>query len=160
MKHKVLKVHPTDNVIVALSNLSKGEKISFEGNEYLLQDDIPAKHKFFTEDLVAGGEVTMYGVLVGKAQLPIAEGSRMTTENIKHAAEKYAYRKTDFNWQAPDVSKFKDKIFNGYHRSDGRVGTANYWLFIPTVFCENRNIEILKDIFEKEKKKFLQLMKF
>ena len=32
----------------------------------------------------------------------------------------------------------------GYHRADGRVGTANYWLVIPLVFCENRNMEILE----------------
>ncbi|MGH2552908.1 MAG: UxaA family hydrolase, partial [Chitinophagaceae bacterium] len=150
MKQKVLKVHPKDNVIVALTNLSKGETISFEGNDYTLQDDIPAKHKFFTEDLSTGGEVTMYGVLVGKAQLAITKGSRMATENVKHAAEKYAYRKTNFQWQAPDVSTFKGRTFNGYHRSDGRVGTANYWLFIPTVFCENRNLDVIREAMHNE----------
>jgi altronate hydrolase len=51
MKHRVLKVNPKDNVIVALANLSKGETISFEGEEYTLQDNINAKHKFFTKDL-------------------------------------------------------------------------------------------------------------
>jgi altronate hydrolase len=25
------------------------------------------------------------------------------------------------------------------------VGTANYWLFIPTVFCENRNLDVIKE---------------
>jgi len=34
--------------------------------------------------------------------------------------------------------------------SDGQVGTQNIWLFFPLVFCENRNIEKLKDVFEKE----------
>ena len=38
----------------------------------------------------------------------------------------------------------------GYHRPDGQVGTDNIWLFFPLVFCENRNIETLKTIFEKE----------
>ena len=33
----------------------------------------------------------------------------------------------------------------GYHRPDGKVGTANYWLVIPLVFCENRNAEVIKD---------------
>jgi altronate hydrolase len=150
MKHQVLKVHPKDNVIVALSNLSKGETISFEGNDYVLQEDIPAKHKFFTEDLATGNEVTMYGVLVGKAQMPITKGSRMTTQNLKHASEPYAYRKTDFQWQPPDVSKFKGRTFNGYHRNDGRVGTANYWLFIPTVFCENRNLDVIREAMHNE----------
>jgi altronate hydrolase len=43
------------------------------------------------------------------------------------------------------VGKWKDRTFNGYLRPDGRVGTANYWLFIPTVFCENRNLDYIKD---------------
>lgn len=150
MKHKVLKVHPKDNVIVALTNLSKGETISFEGVDYLLPEDIPAKHKFFIQDMKAGDEVIMYGVLVGKTQKDILKGSRMSTENIKHAAEPYDYRNVKFEWQAPDVSKFNERTFNGYHRSDGRVGTANYWLFIPTVFCENRNLDVIREAMHNE----------
>ena len=150
MKHKVLKVHPKDNVIVALTNLTKGETISFEGTDYMLQEDIPAKHKFFMQDMKTSDEVIMYGVLVGKTQKEITKGSRMSTENIKHAAEPYTYRNTNFEWHAPDVSKFKGKTFNGYHRSDGRVGTANYWLFIPTVFCENRNLDVIKEALHNE----------
>jgi altronate hydrolase len=150
MKHRVLKVHPKDNVIVALSNLTKGETISFEGTDHVLTENIPAKHKFFMQDMKAGDAVTMYGVLVGKAQTDIAKGSRMSTENIKHAAEPYAFRKSNFIWHAPDVSKFKDKTFNGYHRKDGRVGTANYWLFIPTVFCENRNLDVIREAMHNE----------
>ena len=38
----------------------------------------------------------------------------------------------------------------GYHRADGSVGTRNYWLVVPLVFCENRNVLILKDAFERE----------
>lgn len=150
MKHRVLKVHPKDNVIVALTNLAKGETISFEGADYLLAENIPAKHKFFMQDMKPGDEVIMYGVLVGKAQTEIAKGSRMSTENIKHAAEPYDYRNAKFEWHAPDVSKFKGRTFNGYHRSDGRVGTANYWLFIPTVFCENRNLDVIREAMHNE----------
>ncbi len=150
MKHRVLKVNSKDNVIVALTNLSKGETISFEGADYILQEDIPAKHKFFMQDMKIGDEVIMYGVLVGKAQQEIMKGSRMSTENIKHAAEPYDYRHVKFEWQAPDVSKFKNRTFNGYHRSDGRVGTANYWLFVPTVFCENRNLDVIREAMHNE----------
>lgn len=150
MKNRVLKIHKNDNVIVALTNLAKGEIISFEGKGYILQEDIPAKHKFFTHDMKTGDEVTMYGVLVGKAQMDIAKGSRMATENIKHAAEPYAYRNAKYKWHAPDISRFKGRTFNGYHRSDGRVGTANYWLFIPTVFCENRNLDVIREAMHNE----------
>lgn len=150
MNHKVLKVNSKDNVIVALSNLSKGETISFEGIDYTMQEDITAKHKFYMQDMQPGEEVTMYGVLVGKIQLPVKAGSRMSTENLKHAAEPYGYRDVAYEWHAPDVSKFEEKTFNGYHRSDGRVGTANYWLFIPTVFCENRNLDVIREAMHNE----------
>ncbi|MBL7737843.1 MAG: altronate dehydratase [Chitinophagaceae bacterium] len=150
MSQIVLKVHPKDNVIVALKDLEKGQLISFDGAEYVLQEDIPAKHKFFMHDMKKGDAITMYGVLVGKAQMDIAKGSRMSTENTKHAAEPYTYRKVNYDWHAPDVSKFKGRTFNGYHRSDGRVGTANYWLFIPTVFCENRNLDVIREAMHNE----------
>lgn len=145
MKHQVLKVHKNDNVLVALTNLKKGSTISFEGADYVLQDDIDAKHKFFTQDMNAGDAVIMYGVLVGKAQSFIPQGGLMNTTNTKHAASPYAYRVTDYKWQAPDVSSFANKTFNGYHRADGRVGTANYWLFVPMVFCENRNLDVIRE---------------
>ncbi|MBL7731249.1 MAG: altronate dehydratase [Chitinophagaceae bacterium] len=145
MKHRILKIHAKDNVLVALTDLRKGETVSFEGNDYLLLEEIPAKHKFFMNDLQSGDEIIMYGVLAGKAQQAITKGSRMTTTNTKHAAGAYDYRGVQFDWKAPDVSKYAGRTFNGYHRSDGRVGTANYWLFIPTVFCENRNLDVIRE---------------
>ncbi|MDE3142796.1 MAG: altronate dehydratase [Bacteroidota bacterium] len=150
MKRKVLKVHPKDNVIVALQNLSKGEIVSLDDVDYVLLEDIPAKHKFYATDMKQGDAVTMYGVLVGKVQHDILRGMRMSTENLKHAAEPYAYRAFQYDWHAPDISKFKGRTFNGYHRNDGSVGTANYWLFIPTVFCENRNLDVIREALHNE----------
>ena len=150
MKQVVLKIHPKDNVLVALKNLSKGETISFEGEEFILQDAIAAKHKFFIKEMNQGDEVIMYGVLVGKVQNAISRGGLMTTANVKHAAQSYDYRGSNFHWHSPDVSKFANRTFNGYRRSDGRVGTANYWLFIPTVFCENRNLDVIREALHNE----------
>jgi altronate hydrolase len=150
MKQLVLKVHPKDNVLVALQNLARGQAISYNGENYILQDTIPAKHKFFTSDMNAGDAIIMYGVLVGKAQQFISRGGLMTTGNTKHASQSYVYRGVKYEWHAPDVSKFKKRIFNGYHRKDGRVGTANYWLFIPTVFCENRNMDVIREALQNE----------
>ena len=150
MKHQVLKINPKDNVLVALSNLEKGDTIVFENQTYLLQEDIPAKHKFFMQNMLQGDQIIMYGVLVGKTQFNVAKGSRMTVTNTKHAAEPYGYRKVDYHWPAPDVSPFAQRTFKGYHRSNGEVGTANYWLFIPTVFCENRNLDIIKEALHNE----------
>ena len=150
MKINVLKVHPADNVLVALQNLAKGNIVNYNGEEYILHDNIGAKHKFFEKDMHTGDEIIMYGVLVGKAQQDIPKGGLMTTENTKHATEPFAYRPSHYQWQAPDVSKFKDRTFNGYIRKDGRVGTANYWLFMPTVFCENRNLDVIREAMHNE----------
>jgi altronate hydrolase len=150
MKQKLVKVHPDDNVLVALTDLPKGETVKYREEEFILQDDIPAKHKFVTTDLNEGDIVTMYGVMVGKAQTKIAKGGIISTANLKHAAEPFVYRKTSFSWTAPDISRFSSKTFNGYHRSNGEVGTANYWLFIPTVFCENRNLDVIREALHNE----------
>jgi altronate hydrolase len=146
MKKKVLKVHEDDNVVVALTNLSKGETVSLNGQDYTLQEDITAKHKFVATDLNAGDSIIMYGVLVGKAQSPIKKGGLISTANVKHAANDFeisAQRNT--SWKQPDVSKFTGRTFMGYHRPNGEVGTANYWLVIPMVFCENRNLDVLQE---------------
>jgi altronate hydrolase len=150
MSARVLKVHAADNVLVALQDLAKGEQVVYNGNTYTLVDDIPAKHKFFMQDMNAGDAVTMYGVLVGKAQYFIPAGARMSIENIKHSTDPYDFRGVKYEWSAPDVSKFKGRTWNGYHRPDGRVGTANYWLFIPTVFCENRNLDVIREALHNE----------
>ncbi|WP_395765309.1 UxaA family hydrolase [Elizabethkingia anophelis] len=150
MKNKILRINPKDNVLVALQDIEQGEKVLFEGLKYEVLEKIPAKHKFFMQDLPQGSEVMMYGVLVGKTQFDVKKGARMSVENTKHAAEPYAYRDVEYVWQAPDISKFENKTFEGYHRSNGEVGTANYWLFIPTVFCENRNLDIIKEALHNE----------
>jgi altronate hydrolase len=142
----VLKIHPKDNVLVALTDLEAGAKISYEQKEYLIKDRIPAKHKFATETFKKGDAIYMYGVLVGRAKKTIADGSLISTTNVVHDVEKYSAQNTidKAGWKAPNVSKFTDKTFDGYHRADGKVGTENNWLVIPLVFCQNRNVEVLK----------------
>lgn len=150
MNTNILKVHPNDNVIVALSDLKAGETVQYQDNYYLLTGDIPAKHKFYTSAMEAGEEVIMYGTLVGKIQFSVSAGTLMTTDNLKHAAAPYTFKPYQYQWQAPDISKFEGFTFNGYHRKDGNVGTANYWLFIPAVFCENRNLDVIKEALHNE----------
>ena len=92
----------------------------------------------------------MYGVLVGKAAKPISRGERLTTSNVSHQASDFHEQSGQYRWEAPDISRWKDRTFLGYARPDGQVGTRNYWLVVPLVFCENRNIGVLKQAFEEE----------
>lgn len=150
MKQNILKIHPDDNVIVALDDLKKGETVSLDGHTYTLQDDVAAKHKFAQYDFAPGDQIIMYGVLVGKAQYAIPQGSWINTFNVKHSAQSYSGRQPKLDWQKPDVSKFENRTFNGFHRADGRVGTANYWVVVPMVFCENQNVGIIREALLKE----------
>ena len=150
MNHKVTMVHPDDNVLVALVNLNDGDVVSYNGEDYTIIGTVPAKHKFVTTDMQPGDELFMYGVLVGKAESFIPRGAIITTANVKHAANSFEVRERKLNWPKPDVSKFINKTFMGFSRSDGKVGTANYWLVIPLVFCENRNLEVLREALVNE----------
>ncbi|MEO8405616.1 MAG: altronate dehydratase family protein [Chitinophagaceae bacterium] len=145
LQQPFLKIHPRDNVLVALRDLSPGTIIFIDDVEFLLLQKVAAKHKFFLTDMKAGDEVIMYGALVGKVQADLNKGSLMTISNTKHAAGEYAYRHAKYKWKPPDATAFAGRTFNGYKRKDGRVGTANYWLFIPMVFCENRNLDVIKE---------------
>ncbi|MGJ1430959.1 UxaA family hydrolase [Sphingobacterium spiritivorum] len=149
-KQLFLQIHPSDNVLVALRDLQKGTLINWEGQQFELLQDVAAKHKFTISPLAADAEVHMYGVLVGKVNYALQQGELISTDNLRHAAEDFRMGKRKLNWNKPDVSSFKDKTFNGYHRSNGTVGTANYWLVIPLVFCENRNVLTLKAAFEEK----------
>jgi len=150
MQKKVLKVNPKDNVIVALLDLPAGESVHLDGTDYTVVKDIKAKHKFAAVDFEDGDHIIMYGVIVGKANQSIKKGEVITTENVKHQSAKVVGKTDTLGWTPPNVDKWKDRTFMGYHREDGQVGTENVWLFFPLVFCENKNIETLKDIFEKE----------
>ena len=150
MNQLVLKVNPLDNVLVALQPLQKGQSICFDKINYLIQSDIFPKHKFYMHDMIEGEEVIMYGVLVGKVTAAVKSGTLMTTQNLSHAAEPFVFKPYNYTWNAPDTSNFAGRTFLGYQRSDGTVGTANYWLFIPTVFCENRNLDVIKEALHNE----------
>ncbi len=144
-----LEINTSDNLLVALQNLKSGTEINHRGKVIILQNDIDAKHKFTTVAIPKGGKAFMYGVLVGLAKQDIPEGGLIHTFNLHHASQEFTGKNQEYKWRPNDVVKWKNTTFNGYLRPDGQVGTQNYWLVIPLVFCENRNIELLKNAFIK-----------
>ncbi|WP_166333595.1 UxaA family hydrolase [Sphingobacterium chungjuense] len=147
-RRQFLQIHPKDNVLVALNDLPEGFTVDFGGQKITLRQPIKAKHKFTIEEIAQDGDVFMYGVLVGKVNVALSIGELISTENLRHAAEDFKLGERKIEWQKPDVSAIADRTFEGFHRSNGTVGTANYWLVIPLVFCENRNVLTLKSALE------------
>ena len=80
---------------------------------------------------------------------PVARGAALSTKNLKHATARYQSKQKNFIWQAPTVEKWQGATFDGYLRTDGSAGTANYWLMIPLVFCENRNLMAIQEALNK-----------
>lgn len=150
MQSKVLQVHPLDNVLVALASLKAGEEVSAGDGTISVVSSVPAKHKFAATDLAPGDAIVMYGISIGRAVEPIRRGELLTTRNVRHYAAAVERKSRSREWSPPDVSSWRQRIFPGYHRADGQVGTRNYWLVVPLVFCENRNVAVLKQAFEEE----------
>lgn len=150
MRNRLLRLHELDNIIVALDDIQAGETLSYQHAHYEVIENIPAKHKFAAREFHIGDAVIMYGGIVGLAVKEISAGALISTENIHHAAGAYQYKNKPYRWSIPDTQKFSGRQFMGFHRADGRVGTANYWLVVPMVFCENRNLEVLKELLRSE----------
>src|ERR1051325_10337824 len=101
---RVLHLDPRDNVLIALTDLKQGETVECAGKDYVLISNVPAKHKFVIQDLPLGGQITMYGVLVGKTSQPIRRGQVLSTANLHHEAAAYHEKSQEFHWNPPDVS--------------------------------------------------------
>jgi altronate hydrolase len=72
------------------------------------------------------------------------------THNLKHATDEFGGKQREVSWTPPDVTHWKRQTFAGYKRKEGRAGTANYWIVIPLVFCENRNLAFLREALQTE----------
>jgi altronate hydrolase len=149
-KLEFLQIHPKDNVLVALRDFPVGYSLKFQGKDIVLKRAVAAKHKFTIDALEKDDEIYMYGVLVGKVNEPLEMGELLDVNNLRHAADDFKLGNRKLEWTKPDVSAFQGRTFRGFHRSNGTVGTANYWLVIPLVFCENRNVLTLKAALEEK----------
>jgi len=150
MPDTVLQIDPRDNVLVALSSLTAGMTVHYGSSSCPVSENIPVKQKLALVDLHPGDLVTMYGMVVGEATQPIARGGLLSTRNIRHRAGGYTAERHPVSFHLPDATAWSSRTFMGYHRADGQVGTRNYWLVLPLVFCENRNVDRLREALEEE----------
>ena len=154
MPETVLKLDPRDNVLVALTTLDLGTNVRFgpaaSQVSCMVTQTIPVKHKMALTDLKPGDLIFMYGMVVGEVVEAIPRGGLLTTRNIRHRAADYTAARHPATHALPDASAWAGRSFMGYHRADGQVGTRNYWIVLPLVFCENRNVEQMREALEEE----------
>jgi altronate hydrolase len=151
MPQAALQLDVRDNVIVALTAIEPGASVSYgAGQSCIAAETIPAKQKMTLATLAPGELIVMYGMVVGEAVRLIPRGGLITTSNIRHRAGAYTTARKPSQAAVPDASKWKSRTFMGYRRAGGQVGTRNYWIVLPLVFCENRNVEQMRDALEEE----------
>lgn len=132
-----LVVDPRDDVAVALRGVAAGDVVA-EGVTAMA--DIPAGHKIALRSIAAGEDVRKYGWPIGHATQAIAPGAHVHSHNLATSLsgeETYAY--------APAASEplpvGSAATFQGYRRSDGRVGTRNEIWVLCTVGCVARTAQ-------------------
>ena len=126
-----LRIHPTDDVAVAVEAVKKGEAVL----GVTAREDIPAGHKLALRPIQAGETVLKYGMPIGHATRPIAAGEWVHAHNLATSLSgelTYRYDPSPITALAPI-----DGQFMGYLRADGRVGVRNELWIIPTVGCVN-----------------------
>lgn len=130
-----LKIHKDDNVAVALSPLKEGTKVIIDDQEITLKEYIPQGHKFALTDINKETPVIKYGAQIGLAKEAIQTGSWIHTHNLKTGLGDlltYSYTKN-----ITPLEPSESLYFNGYRRSNGKVGVRNEIWIIPTVGCVN-----------------------
>jgi altronate hydrolase len=150
MSESVLQLDPCDNVLVALNPLKAGTVVRYGEHSCIVVEDIPAKHKLAIVDLAPGDFVFLYGMVVGEAVVAIPRGGLISTRTIRHRASDYTATRLPVSFPLPDPAPWSTRTFMGYHRADGQVGTRNYWIVLPLVFCENRNVDRMREALEEE----------
>ena len=130
-----MKINENDNVIVALKEMKKGEKISLENTEIEALETIPAGHKMAVKDICEGADVIKYGFRIGTAKEDIKAGQWVHTHNIKTALGdllEYKYEPVHMEEKITEGATFL-----GFQRPDGKAGVRNEIWIIPTVGCVN-----------------------
>lgn len=139
---KILKLNNSDNVAVAIRALQKADVVRIGNLEIVVLSDIPAGHKIAISDIAKNDYVIKYGYSIGITQKEIAKGEHVNENNMKttlSGIEEYNYNPDLINLDIPN----KNISFNGYVRSNGKVGIRNEIWIVPTVGCINGTANFL-----------------
>ena len=143
------RIHPSDNVCVALRDLKAGTEYIIDDKKTVLLSDIPMGHKFSVNHIGKGDSIIKYGYPIGTATAEILPGEHVHIHNIKTllcGIQDYEYHPTDI-----PPTENRPKSFMGYKRLNGKVGIRNELWIVPTVGCVN---DVVKQL-EKDGQQFI-----
>ena len=151
-------VSPEDNVAVVKSGLTTGDSVALDGGPALaISGVVTPGHRFATRAISAGELVLQYGQPIGTSR-GIAAGDPISHDNMTDEVPIVRDLPDDLENVAPDYMAASERgTFRGFQRSDGRVGTRNFVLIVPTSMCashEAQQIALLAELTLYDREKF------
>jgi altronate hydrolase len=138
-----------DNVAVVKKETVPGLELSLPGGgEVIVADAVAPGHRFATRVIPAGEFVLQYGQPIGTS-LGIASGQAITRENMSNDVPVVRTLPDNLQVAPPDyIPEEMRASFAGFRRADGRVGTRNFVLIVPTSMCASHEAQQISIIAE------------
>lgn len=128
-------VGENDNLAVVKTHVPAGLKLNFAGKTITVTGEVTPGHRFALRDIPAGEFVLQYGQPIGTSR-GIKEGEPITLGNMSNDVPVVRDLPEDLHTPTPAYfDKSEIPTFKGFVRPDGRVGTRNYILVVPTSMC-------------------------
>jgi altronate hydrolase len=143
IKSPVLRLHPYDDVVIAVRDLAAGASVDVDGELIVVRAPIPAGHKLAVRARSAGETVRRYSQVIGFAITGIDAGDHVHSHNL--AVGEIALDHQHSAAYVPTVPADEPAGFLGIRRADGRVATRNYLAVIATVNCSATVAHVIAD---------------
>lgn len=146
---RLFKIHPKDNVAVALSDVNAGEIIDVDGHTVTIKQAVSKAQKVALAPLYLDDLVIKYGSPIGHVTTPILLGGLVNETNIRtnlDALDDYQYQ-PDFQTLAAQIG---DRDVQLFRRANGQVAIRNELWIIPTVGCVNAMAKMMKSQYERD----------
>ena len=143
MKHLVL--NDRDNVVVLTQQASSGALV-IEGG-VALTSSVPRGHKVARRHVAKGAAIYKFGHIIGFASQDILVGEHVHSHNCAFGAHAESARHgLHLDAAQSAIPTVAPRLFDGYARADGQVGTRNMIALIATVNCSATVIRKAADV--------------
>jgi altronate hydrolase len=158
LSEKAIVLKPDDDVAVAKAEIRAGDVIEEGTTRITARHDIRPGHKMARHPVRAGEPVRRYGQVIGFATQDVAVGDHVHTQNLDTgalSADRYeiGVDVTPVRHYPPEQMR----VFDGFRREDGRVGTRNYVAIISGVNCSASVSQFVKERFRDVKRDYPNL---
>jgi len=135
-------VDRADNLAVVKKSIAQRIRVTLpEGRIVDVLSAVPSGHRFAIRPIPAGEFVLQFGQPIGTS-LGIAEGEKISPQNMSNDIPTVRHLTENLFTPAPDyIPETERATFMGFRRPDGRVGTRNYVLIVPTSMCASHEAQ-------------------